>query len=102
MNSTNTFNLKHTRHSMRRAAQRGITDQILDMAIGYAMMFFKQGFIFYVVTGKSLPDHMNGSLRSKLENLVIVTSGDSNQIITCYKSNNALKHIRRKRSDLLN
>ncbi|MBP6872890.1 MAG: hypothetical protein KBC43_12845 [Bacteroidales bacterium] len=101
MKNSNPFNLEHTRHSMTRAAQRGINDEILDQAIDYAQMFFKQGYIFYVVTGKSLPDTLKGSLRNKLENLVIVTAGDSNRIITVYKSNNALKHIRKKRCDLV-
>ena len=100
MKNAETFNLKHTTHSMKRASQRGITDKIIDLAIDYAQMFFKQGLVFYVVTSKCIPDAIQGNLREKLENLVIVTAGDSNQIITCYKSANAVKHIRRKRCDI--
>lgn len=90
------YNLEHSRHSRRRASQRGITDHIISLALDFAVPIMKQGLIFYLVKSRLIPDSLDPHIRSRLENLVIVVSGDDNQIITCYKSPMAFRSIRRK------
>lgn len=88
-----------TNHCETRMAQRGLNYEHLLMAMEYGKMIFKQGLTFYVVTRRSLPGGLDSSLASKLDNLVVVVSADG-AIITCYKSKNAIKHIRRKSNHL--
>lgn len=99
MKSEHRFAWSLTSHCETRMAQRGITYENVLMAMEYGRMVFKQGLTFYVVTRRSLPKGMDSSLASKLDNLVIVVSGDG-AIITCYKSKNGIKHIRRKSNHL--
>lgn len=60
------------------------------------MVFFKQGLIFFAVVEKLFPDRMDHHLREKLNNLVVVVSLKSNEIITCYGSNYGIHHIKIK------
>lgn len=90
------YSLEHTDHSIARSAQRGISDREIILAMDYGTRFFKQGMVFYAVRKKDLPKDMKHGLREKLNNTVVVMSGDSNQIITCYRSANAMKHLKNK------
>ena len=92
----NFINVEHSTHSMTRASQRGIDMDTIKLGMLYSNEFFKQGLIFYVVKTSYLPDSLTKQQRLKLENLVIVIAGDSNQIITCYKNKNAMHLIKRK------
>lgn len=87
---------EHSYHSQKRASQRGIRNCIIEYAIQFGNEIFKQGLIFYAVAQKNIPLTIDASIREKLKNMVVIMAGDSNQIITCYKSNNAFKHIRKK------
>lgn len=88
-----------TNHCEKRMAQRGFSYEHVLMAIEYGRMLFKQGLTFYVVTRRSLPEKLDPTLKNKLDNLVVVVSGDG-AVITCYKSKNGIKHIRRKSNHL--
>ena len=95
------YHIAHTSHSRTRASQRGINDKLIPYVLEFGEFFRKQGLRFYAVAMKHLPKHMDHHLREKLNNLVVVMSGDSNDIITCYKANNAVKHVQRKASYLV-
>lgn len=99
MESEYRFAWSLTNHCETRMAQRGLTYEHVLMAMEYGRMVFKQGLTFYVVTRRSLPKGLDSSLASKLDNLVVVVSEDG-AVITCYKSKNGIKHIRRKSNHL--
>ena len=90
------WNIENSTHASKRIEQRGLSNEILYLAMDYGIPIFKQGLIFYVVTRKTLPVSLKSDLYEKLDNLVVVVSPDTNEIVTCYKSNNGLKHIKKK------
>ena len=91
--------IKHTDHSQVRASQRGINSSKIAIVISYGQIFFKQGLVFYILSENDIPDFL-AKEKSHLKNTVVVTSGDSNQVITCYKSKNAIKKIKQKQKSL--
>ena len=95
-----TFPVTHSEHSKRRANQWAISEAHIQAALNFSESFFKQGMIFHVVKSKLFPDNFDPDLRKKIENLVVVIAGDSDTIITCYKSRNAFQDIRKKRDQL--
>ena len=90
------YSMMHSNHSKKRAAQRGFTETDILDALDYSEVIRKQGLFFYTVTNSKLPDALPEKRRKKLNNLVVVVSGDSDSIITCYKSRNNIKHIKKK------
>ena len=90
------YKISHSCHSYQRAKNRGLSTQDLWLAIDYGEMNQKQGLIFYLVLDKNLPSSMDTKTKEKINNMVVVTNGDSSQILTCYKSKFASRHIRRK------
>lgn len=91
--------IKHTDHSQVRASQRGINSSRIAIVLSYGQIFFKQGMVFYILTENDIPDFLTKE-KSHLKNTVVVTSGDSNQVITCYKSKNAIRKIKQKPKSL--
>lgn len=94
------WSIQHTEHSRKRSSQRGISEENILLALDYGDPIFKQGLIFYVVLERNLPDNINHAMREKINNLVIVVSPKNNEIVTCYKSNHARHHIRKKNNYL--
>lgn len=90
-----------SRHCEDRLSQRGISYKHMLMAIEFGEVFFKQGLVYYTVIAKSLPNNLCQNEAKKINNIVVVVSSDG-EIITCYRSKNAIKHIKRKRSDFVN
>lgn len=90
---------EHTNHSHLRSDQRGISKSMISLTLEYGMTFFKQGFIYYVLGEKDIPKYLNRD-KSHFKNTVVVVSGDSNQVITCYRSSNPLKNIKQKSKEL--
>ncbi len=100
LNKSETLNFNHSLHSLKRANQRNIDSQIISVVIEYGTEFFKQGMIFYVLGENDLPANSYYFERKKFRNLVVVVSGDSNTIITCYRSKNPFKHIKKKQKNI--
>ncbi|GGG51767.1 hypothetical protein [Bizionia arctica] len=100
LNKSETLNFTHSQHSIKRANQRNIDPYNITLAIDYGIAFFKQGLIFYVLGENNLPNHMAHNLRRKYSNLIVVIAGDSNTILTCYKSKNPFKHIKKKQKNI--
>ncbi|MEA1875385.1 MAG: hypothetical protein U9N86_00840, partial [Bacteroidota bacterium] len=87
------YPVSHSRHSHKRASQRAITDEDIQFALDASQSFFKQGLIFHVVKDKLISDKISESMKKRIQHMVIVIAGDSNQILTCYKSRKAMHHI---------
>jgi hypothetical protein len=90
------YYLQHSFHSQCRASERGITDRDIQIALDYSESIFKQGLIFHIVKDKLIPNNLPQKQISRIKNLVIVMANDEGKIITCYKSNRASSHIRKK------
>ena len=94
-----TFNFKHTQHSFLRSAQRGINNKKIAVALQYGENIFKQGLIYYILGENNIPDSLCKQ-KEQLKNTIVIVSGDSNQVITCYRSANPFKNIRTKSEKL--
>lgn len=92
------LSFRHSTHSYKRSRQRNISDKDISLAIDYGKAHFKQGMIFYVMGEKTIPKNLN--LKRFPKNLVVIVSGNSNCLITCYRSKNPYKHIKKKQSHL--
>lgn len=90
------WNMNLSHHSQIRSRQRGLTSDLINLAMDYSVAFFKQGLIFFAVVRKLLPDNMDPRLRERLNNVVVVVSPGSNEIVTCYKSGSAVHNLKRK------
>lgn len=100
-NQTGHINFSLTSHSEKRIEERSIKQEGIEIAIFYGKSFFKQGLIFYVI-GTKLPDYISPQQRKFCRNLVVVVSGDSDQIITIYRNKDPFKYIRKKGKKLIN
>ena len=94
-NKEHVLEFKHTQHSHSRSAQRGICNSKIAFTIEHGKAFFKQGFVYYVLGEKNIPKCSKRDL-SHLKNTVVIVSGDSNQVVTCYRSTNPVKYIKNK------
>jgi hypothetical protein len=99
--TVNRLSFTHTKHSFSRGSQRGICNNMIGIAIKDGIEFFKQGLIFYVLGQNNIPEHIPAKKRKKFRNLVVVVSGSSNQIITCYRNDDPFKYIRSKSKQLV-
>jgi hypothetical protein len=93
------FNFIHTSHSNKRSCQRGVNTDKIIIALEYGNTTFKQGLLYYVLGEKDIPAHLQHH-KNKFMNTVVIVSGDSNVIVTCYRSKNAVKNIKLKPKEL--
>ena len=89
------FNFKHSRHSFLRASQRGINSSKITAALQYGANVYKQGLIYFILGEDNIPESLLKD-KNKLKNTVVVVSGNSNEVITCYRSPNPFKNIKLK------
>ena len=92
--------VRHTRHSHKRASQRGIQNSWVSIIVNEGQVIFKQGIRFLFMTGKELRYH-SPDMQEHLKNLVIVMADDGSTIITCYKNKDAISNIKRKSKRLI-
>ena len=90
---------EHSHHSFIRSCQRGIGLSKIALALEYGQTYFKQGLNYYVLGEKDIPAYLSKE-KSHLKNIVVIVAGDSNHVITSYKSNNPFKQIKQKSKDL--
>jgi len=93
------FNFKHTRHSFLRASQRGINSNKIAIALQFGDNIYKQGLIYFILGENNIPASLSKD-KDKLINTVVVVSGNSNEVITCYRSSNPFRNIRVKSKKL--
>ncbi len=99
INATMEFKFKHTAHSYQRSCQRGLAKNKIIATLEYGEVVHKQGLIYYILGEKNIPDILIKQ-KQKLQNTIVIVAGDSNQIITCYRSANPFKNIRTKSKEL--
>ncbi|MFP4294161.1 MAG: hypothetical protein ACLFQ0_21215 [Cyclobacteriaceae bacterium] len=87
--------LSHSSHSRLRAAQRGISDEVISLVIRHGRLVRKQGLKYYFGATRHFPANVNHQLVEKCSGLVVIVG--RGEIVTCYKNDKALKHIRKKR-----
>ncbi|MCF8256024.1 MAG: DUF4258 domain-containing protein [Flavobacteriales bacterium] len=92
------FTFKCTHHFEQRAAKRGLSIEKMLKVIEYGEAIFKQGLIFYTVTKRSFPAYANARDIEYLNNWVVVV-GDHGEVVTCYRSDNGIRYLNRKRGD---
>lgn len=95
----NSYPFVHTNHSLIRSNQRGISNLAISLAIEYGRCFQRQGLDFFVLGTKSLPKNIENNIKEKIENTVVILT-PNNEIITCYKERNAMRHISKKQKYL--
>lgn len=88
--------IRHSKHSRRRAAQRSIDYKLLWDVLTYGTPYPRQGLTFYTVLDKDIPDDILHWERSKMKNLIVVMNSINREVITCYYSKNASKHLKLK------
>lgn len=93
------FSFKHTRHSYVRSSQRGINSFKIKATLQYGDTVYKQGLIYFILGESNIPTALQKDT-NKLKNTVVVVSGNSNEVITCYRSSNPFRHIKQKSSML--
>ena len=96
MNKIDDFQMTLSAHSNESLIERNISYSAIELALIYGKAFFKQGLVFYVLGEQNIPDLVGAQVRKKCKNLVVVTAGDSDEIITSYRNNNPFKYIKKK------
>ena len=89
------FTFEHTNHSYLRSRQRGFNHQKIVATLQYGESVYKQGLIYYILGENNIPPSLNKQ-KEQLKNTVVIVSGHSNQVITCYRSASPFKNIRTK------
>jgi len=102
LEKSETLSFNHSQHSFERSNQRNIDAHNIAETIEYGTAYFKQGLIFYVLGENNLPVHISKRSGNKNTNLIVVIAGDSNTIITCYRTKKPFKHIKKKQKNLGN
>ncbi|AXJ02431.1 protein of unknown function (DUF4258) [Cyclonatronum proteinivorum] len=92
-------------HARTRMAQRGISPLAVKLAITRGVCIRKQGLVFRVLRGKDIPPSISPHTRGRIKNTVVVTKTDTDTgtclVLTTYRNDKALKHIRLKPDGLL-
>ena len=100
LNKAETLSFNHTSHSYKRANERNIRSENISNVIEYGQAFFKQGLIYYVLGAHNFQNSSIEKRCDKSKNMVVVVDGNSNTILTCYRSKNPFKHIKKKQKRL--
>jgi len=88
--------LVHSRHSMKRSQQRGISRRAIILAAMYGSCEFKQGLVYRVVRDADIPESLNSKDRKLIRHLVVILDESERQVITCYRNSKGIRNIRRK------
>lgn len=93
------FTFEHTKHSYLRSRQRGLNQEKIVATLQYGENIYKQGLIYFILGENNIPDSLVKE-KERLKNTVVIVAGDSNQIITCYRSAKPFKNVRIKSKNL--
>lgn len=94
------FSVVHSVHSRRRADQRSIDDRTIMRVLTFGTVYYRQGMIFYTVLEKNHTLNLSHRDWEKMKNLIVVLGEDNVEIVTCYYSKNAIKHLKKKQKNL--
>ena len=88
--------IRFTDHAQLRSAQRGISTEEIQSIIQTGSCIWKQGLRFYY-GGSRISDKLHEiGMSDSTSKLVVVMDGEKNVVITCYKNDRGLKHIKKK------
>jgi len=90
----------HSVHSRKRADQRSIDDRTIMQVLTFGTVYYRQGMTFYTVLEKNHTPNLSHHEWEKMKNLVVVLGSDNIEIVTCYYSKNAIKHLKKKQKKL--
>jgi hypothetical protein len=88
-------------HARKRAAQRGISIEMIKAALNQGEVVFRQGLRYFICLEKHLRGLLPPQLLEKYKNTVVILNSN-NEVVTCYKSEKAVSQIRRKNKYLYN
>jgi hypothetical protein len=83
-----------THHARTRMRQRGCCADIVSLAIDYGRIIHRQGFEFYCVAGKDLPERVRPADADRLKNLVVVCK--DGVVVTTYRNASGMGRVKRK------
>ncbi len=95
-------NIEITKHAKKRAAQRGISIEQIELCISFGERINRTGMEFFCMTKKCLKrlKKVTGAYMGKLQDLIVMTSYEDDGIlavVTVYKNNNGYQTIKKKR-----
>ncbi len=82
-------------HARMRADQRGISIEMIKIAILKGKVLFRQGLRYFICVEKKMSKIIAPSKIDKYKNIVVIMN-QKNEVVTCYKNKNAISNIRRK------
>ncbi len=88
--------LRLSPHSEIRSQQRGLSIHDLNDVLDYGEIFHRQGMLFYIAGKRFLPENFPHERAEKINNMVVVVSGETGEIVTSYKNRNAFRRIQKK------
>jgi len=90
------YNFQYSNHSIIQSKLRRIRHKDIQLGLCCSESFFKQGLVFHVVKNNLIPKVLSDKQANRIRGLVIIMAGDEARLITCYRSNTALKKIKQK------
>lgn len=95
-NKQHEVHFTHSNHSLHRSSQRGVNNDKLSLVLEFGDCMFKQGLNYFIIGSKNRYKGLSDRDFEKVKNTVVVVAGDSSCIITCYKSDNPFRNIKKK------
>ena len=92
----NSPQLRYTDHAQLRSCQRGISPEEIQSIIETGTCIRKQGLRFYFGGNRVANKLHEIGMPDSTSKLVVVMDGEENVVITCYKNDNGVKHIKKK------
>lgn len=87
--------IEFTKHAKYRASQRGISQSSVETVIQHGVAIHKQG-LKYLYVPKSQIEKFKPEMQKGIQRLIVITDRYYREIITCYRSEKAVKKIKRK------
>lgn len=84
-----------SRHGMIRIGQRGIKTGTVQTVVTYGTAIHKQSLKFLFIPKKKM-EEFSAKEQAALSKIIVVTNKAKTEVITCYKSKDAIHKIRKK------
>ncbi len=94
-------NIKISKHAQKRADQRGISIEQIELCINFGERINRTGMEFFCMTKKCLKrlKKVTGAYMEKLQDLIVMTYHCENgmlAVVTVYKNQNGFKSVKKK------
>lgn len=81
-------------HAIRRMSQRGLTHEMVLLAIQYGRSYHRQGFVFFCVASRDIEGKMLPTLVDRIKNVVVVYK--DGEVVTTYRNTDSFSKVRKK------